>query len=85
MITPFTKLCSVIHCVSSANSGVESAKTIAKMDDLTNIFITHSLHKSISVMQLKNIVHYNYKLFLLLNDFLGVTTWTRNKLNNGKT
>lgn len=25
-------------------------------------------------MQLKNIVHYNYRLFLLLNDFHGVTT-----------
>ncbi|HAU0365741.1 TPA: hypothetical protein JBF78_05265, partial [Legionella pneumophila] len=74
MITPFTKLCSVIHCVSSANSGVENAKTIAKTDELTNIFITHSLHKSISLMQLKNIVHYNYRLFLLLNDFHGVTT-----------
>lgn len=37
-------------------------------------------------MQLKNIVHYNYRLFLLLNDFHGVTTtWTRNKLNNVKT
>lgn len=36
-------------------------------------------------MQLKNIVHYNYRLFLLLNDFHGVTTWTRNKLNDGKT
>lgn len=36
-------------------------------------------------MQLKNITHYNYRQFLLLNDFHGVTTWTRNKLNNGKT